>query len=110
MTARHAGAEPASPSLAMVGAAAGTPAATLARPRRSLAQRLKAYWMAFALRLGDVQTQIILALMYVLVFGLSNLVLRVARKDLLGKRTIKPSYWIAHERQPETLERYRHPF
>ena len=77
---------------------------------RSPLRRLHAYWMAFALRLGEIQTQILLALMYFLAFSLTNLCLRVLRKDFLGKRTTKPSYWVAHEPQPETLERYRHPF
>jgi hypothetical protein len=78
--------------------------------RRSLAARLKAYWMAFALRLAELQTQIVLTAMYVLVFGTANLVLRALRKDLLRTRTRRDSYWVSHERQPETLERYRHPF
>jgi hypothetical protein len=66
--------------------------------------------MAYALRLAEIQTQIVLTVLYLLVFGSANLVLRVLGKDLLGKRTRKPTYWIPHERQPETLERFRHPF
>jgi hypothetical protein len=80
------------------------------RRRRGLGARLKAYWMAFALRLGEIQTQIVLTVMYVLVFGSANMILRALGKDLLGKRVRSDSYWVPHERQPETLERFRHPF
>ena len=80
------------------------------RERRTLLQRLRAYWMAYALRLAEIQTQIVLTVLYVFVFGAANLILRVLRKDLLGKSARKASYWIPHERQPETLERFRHPF
>src|SRR5687767_13667804 len=89
---------------------AGSRPAAAPAERRSVPQRLKAYWMAFALRLGGIQTQILLALMYVLVFGAANLGLRLLGKDLLGKRARKASYWVAHDRQPETLDRWRRQF
>jgi hypothetical protein len=66
--------------------------------------------MAYALRLAEIQTQIVLTVLFGVVFGTANLILRALGKDLLGKRTRKASYWIPHERQPETLERFRHPF
>jgi hypothetical protein len=66
--------------------------------------------MTFAMRLAEIQTQIVLTVMYGVVFGVANLVLRALRKDLLGKRSRKASYWVPHERQPATIERFRHPF
>jgi hypothetical protein len=78
--------------------------------RRTCRQRLTAYWKAFALRLGAIQTELFIALLYVGVFGPANLLLRALRRDLLTKRTRKSSYWVPHEPQPKTLERYRHQF
>jgi hypothetical protein len=78
--------------------------------RRTFRQRLTAYWKAYALRLGAIQTQLLIALLYFGVFGPANLVVRALRRDLLTKRARRSSYWVPHDPQPTTLERYRHQF
>lgn len=78
--------------------------------RLSLVARLKSYWMAFALRLGAIQTQILLFVLYFGVFGPGNLALRISGKDPLQRKGEAESWWVAHEPQDETLDRYRHQF
>jgi hypothetical protein len=61
---------------------------------RALAQPYRA-WMAFAELLGGVMTRVILAILYWLVVTPIGFVLKVAGKDLLGRRGAKrASYWV----------------
>ena len=49
--------------------------------------RAKDSWMAFVRRLGQIQTTVVLTLIYVLVYGPSSVLLRVfGRGDLLELR------------------------
>lgn len=66
--------------------------------------------MTFALRLGEIQTQVILSFLYFVVFAIGNSLVRLLRKDFLRKRTRSESFWLPHDQQPETLERYKHQF
>jgi hypothetical protein len=60
----------------------------------AVVQTLKRGWMAFAHRLGQVQTAILLFLVYVLVIGPLSLMLRlVGRGDVLEmRRSQQPSF------------------
>ena len=53
---------------------------------RSVWRRLYEGWLAIAIRFGEVQTLVILALVYGLVIGPMALVIAAARRDLLHKR------------------------
>jgi hypothetical protein len=68
---------------------------------------LKRWWMRFAHRLGQIQTALILALVYVLVIGPTSLVLRgIGRRDLLELRTTNTSSF-AHEKHAIPTDRER---
>ena len=53
---------------------------------RSVWRRLYEGWLAIAIRFGEVQTLVILAVVYGLVIGPMALVIAAARRDLLHKR------------------------
>ena len=73
---------------------------------------LKHGWMAFAHRLGQIQTSILLFLVYVLVIGPTSLILRVfARRDLLEIRRYEGSSFAHAKKQvPTDRERCEHQF
>lgn len=56
-------------------------------------------WMSFAIILGHVVTQVILILIYILIFTPIGLILRLLRKDLLNENFEKgiKTYWIKRE-------------
>jgi hypothetical protein len=69
-------------------------------------------WMAFAHRLGQIQTGIILFLVYVLIIGPLSLLLRLfGRGDLLEMRR-PPGVSFAHEKEqiPSDAERCERQF
>ena len=55
-------------------------------PRFPILARIWAGWKAFAHTLGAINTRVILTLVYATVFAISNLGLRLFRKDLLHRR------------------------
>jgi len=55
-------------------------------PRPGLARRLYAGWLEVAARFGEVQTVLIVCLVYTLVIGPIALGAMAARRDLLSKR------------------------
>ncbi len=60
----------------------------------SVLRKLWALWKAFAHRLGQIQTTILLTVVYVLAIGVVALVARLRGQDLLGlRRSEGPSYW-----------------
>ena len=68
---------------------------------------LKRGWMAFAHRLGLIQTAILLSLAYVLVIGPTSILLRVVgRRDLLELHGTKAASY-AHPKRPIPTDRER---
>ena len=68
-------------------------------------QTLKSGWMAFALWLGKINTNILLTLVYFLAVGPTALFSRLGRRDLLGLRGVEgASYAVPLERVTVTLE------
>jgi hypothetical protein len=67
--------------------------------------------MALGHLIGLVMTPIHMFLVYVLVFGPTNLGARVLRKDLLDRKIGNdPTFWKEKEVGPPTLENLRHTF
>lgn len=69
-------------------------------------------WMLFAFVLGWFNTRLLLGLFFYLVLSPIGLGLRLAGKDLLGRkidRNVK-SYWIRRERKQLDLKRYERLF
>jgi len=66
---------------------------------------LKAGWMAFALWLGKINTNILLTLVYFLAVGPTALFSRLGRRDLLGLRPKEEeTYAVPLQRITLTLE------
>jgi len=57
--------------------------------RRPLWRRLYEGWLEVAARFGEVQTLVIVALVYALAIGPTALVIAAARRDLLHKRELR---------------------
>ena len=55
-------------------------------PRFPILARIWAGWKAFAHKLGAINTRVILTLVYATIFAISNLGLRLFRKDPLQRR------------------------
>jgi len=69
------------------------------------------YWKLFAKKLAEVQTAIILIIIYFLGVGTIALFINLLRKDLLNKRSWNSStYWVEKEKEAVTLERTRQQF
>ncbi len=69
--------------------------------------RLLAGWTAIAARFGFVQTLVILATVYALMFGPFGLAIAISRRDFLGKRGLRTpgSAWLAADTAKPDLER-----
>jgi hypothetical protein len=80
--------------------------------RRPLWRRLLDGWLAVAGRFGEVQTLMVLAVIYALVMGPFALGAALARRDFLAKRGLgeSGSAWSAAENGAPELEKLRHPF
>lgn len=81
--------------------------------RLPLWRRLYAGWLAIAARFGEVQTLVILSLVYSVVLGPVALGMAAARRDLLHKRGLRApgSVWSEADTVTEPdLERARHLF
>jgi hypothetical protein len=69
------------------------------------------YWMALGHLIGAVMTPVHLFIVYVLVFGPANLVVRVLGKDPLERRIrTEPTFWRKKDAHEPTLENLRHTF
>jgi hypothetical protein len=73
----------------------------------TIGKRLLSGWTAIAARFGFVQTLVLLAVVYALMFGPFGLVIAVARRDFLGKRGLwtPGSAWLDADTAQPDLER-----
>ena len=73
----------------------------------SIGRRLLGGWTAIAARFGFVQTLVILALMYTLVVGPVAVLMALARRDMLAKRSLRApeSAWTKSDSAKPDLER-----
>lgn len=78
----------------------------------SLWRRLLAGWLEIAARFGEVQTLVLLGIVYVFVIGPFALGARAFGRDFLAKRRLREpgSAWQEADTTPGDLERARHPF
>lgn len=78
----------------------------------SLARRLLDGWLQIAARFGEVQTLVLLGVIYALVFGPASLIARGLGNDFLAKRGLREagSAWRAAEGRPPSLENVKQPF
>ena len=79
---------------------------------RSLARRLLEGWLAIAAHFGEVQTLVLLGLIYATVIGPASVVARGAGSDFLSKRGFgeKGSAWREADTRPPALENVKQPF
>jgi len=80
--------------------------------RQAMWRRLYAGWLEIAARFGEVQTLLVLAIVYTLVLGPVALVLFTLRRDLLHKRGlhVSGSAWSEAETASADLERAKRLF
>ena len=80
--------------------------------RKPIHRRLYEGWLLIAAHFGEIQTQVILMITYVLVIGPVSLGLAVARKDLLHKRQVHggKSAWNVADTAAPDLGRARRLF
>jgi hypothetical protein len=78
----------------------------------SLGRRLLNGWLVVAGHFGEVQTLVLLGVVYALVIGPTSLVTRLARRDFLAKRGLRApgSAWLPADTSVPDLERSSHPF
>jgi hypothetical protein len=69
-------------------------------------------WLEIAARFGEVQTLVLLGIVYFFVIGPSAVVARLAGNDFLSKRTLREpgSAWQEADTVAGDLERAKHPF
>ena len=80
-------------------------------PARRLGRAIKAGWLRFAAVLAKVNGAIVLTLIYVLIIAPINIISRVVRADLMGKRIgDEESFWVDPEAQTLTLRESRRQF
>ncbi len=72
---------------------------------------IKAGWLRFAAILAKVNTAILLTVIYFVVIMPANLIVRIARVDLMGRRIgEEPSFWRDPESPSMKIEDCRHQF
>jgi hypothetical protein len=78
----------------------------------TLARRLLQGWLGVAARFGEVQTLVLLGVVYALVLGPVAIVAGVLRRDFLSKRGLREasSAWLQAETATPELQRSKHPF
>jgi hypothetical protein len=78
----------------------------------SLWRRLLGGWLLIAGHFGEVQTLVLLGLIYSLVVGPASLIARAVGSDLLAKRGLgEPgSAWCDADSRPSDLENLKQPF
>ena len=82
------------------------------KPAASLGRRLLHGWLAVAAHFGEVQTLVLLGVIYVFVLGPVAAIAAAAGRDFLSKRGLRTpgSAWLTAETAPPDLERSKHPF
>ncbi len=77
-----------------------------------LARRLLDGWLEVVARFGEVQTLVLLGLIYGLVFGPASLVARSLGNDFLSKRRLREAgtAWQIADSRPHDLENVKQPF
>jgi predicted LPLAT superfamily acyltransferase len=77
-----------------------------------LHRRLLHGWLEIAARFGEVQTLVLLAIVYLFVIGPSAAVARLAGRDFLAKRKLREpgSAWQDADTTVGDVERSKHPF
>jgi hypothetical protein len=77
-----------------------------------LGRRLLQGWLAVAGHFGEVQTLVLLGVVYALVIGPVSIVAWLARRDFLSKRGLRSpgSAWLPSNSAAPDLERSKHPF
>jgi len=80
--------------------------------KRSWWRRLRDGWLLIAGHFGEVQTLVLLGLIYSLVVGPASLVSRLAGSDFLSKRGLgeSGSAWQDADQRPPDLENLKQPF
>ena len=80
--------------------------------RQGIPRRLLEGWLVIAARFGEVQTLVLLGLVYGAVIGPSALIARALGRDFLAKRGLRQpgSAWQEADTTPGDLERAKHPF
>lgn len=80
--------------------------------RKATWRRLYAGWLEIAARFGEVQTLLVLAIVYTLVLGPVAMVLFTLRRDLLHKRELhlSGSAWSEADTASADLERAKRLF
>jgi hypothetical protein len=75
-------------------------------------RRLLSGWLEIAARFGEVQTLLVLALVYTMMFGSASLMIFALRKDLLHLRGlhVSGSAWSEADSASADLERARRLF
>ncbi|MEN8182348.1 MAG: hypothetical protein ABFS46_07415 [Myxococcota bacterium] len=78
----------------------------------SFGRRLLEGWLEVAVRFGEVQTLVLLGLVYFFVIGPMSMVAALARRDFLAKRSLREpgSAWQEADTTAGDLERSKHPF
>lgn len=78
----------------------------------SLLASAYAAWMRLARVMGWINTRVILALMFYLVFTPIGVIMRICRIDPLDRKPDihRKSYWLEKEKPPAGLERYERQF
>jgi hypothetical protein len=72
---------------------------------------LKQWWMKFAHVVGWFNTRLLLTLVYVILFAIPAIVLKLIRKDLLDRKfSNTASYWKEKEKGIHTIEQAKHQF
>jgi hypothetical protein len=74
-------------------------------------QTLKSWWMKFAHAVGWFNTRLLLTIVYVILFAIPALILKLMRKDLLDRQyNDSPTYWKDKEKISHTLEQAKRQF
>jgi hypothetical protein len=78
----------------------------------SLWRRLLNGWLAIAAHFGEVQTLLLLGIIYLFVIGPMAIVATLARRDFLHKRELwrSESVWGEADTHHGDLDRAKHPF
>ena len=74
-------------------------------------KKFKSGWMAFVHRLGQIQTALILLIVYHLTLGPISIISRLIRRDFIGLRTKgKDSYAVPIDHVTSTMEQAERQF
>lgn len=69
-------------------------------------------WMAFAITLGFFMTRIILSFLFYVVFTITGIIVRLARKDMLDQQydTHAETYWKKHDKPKDPKQHLERQF